>query len=151
MWFMNKIVNPFVKLILRSPLHGWMDAALLLITYRGRRSGKEYTLPVQYVQDGNNIYIVPGNSEKKTWWHNLKGGMDVRLILKGQTRYGRGILLEREAEAGEILKAFGLYLQRFPPSAKTHNVCLEADGQPNPDDLDKAIKSIKMIRVKLNE
>ncbi len=78
MWFMNKIANPFVKLILRSPLHGWMSAAVLLITYRGRKSGKEYTLPVQYVQDGNNVYIVPGFAEKKTWWRNLKGGADLR-------------------------------------------------------------------------
>ncbi len=47
MWFMNKVANPFVRLILRSPLHGTMSAGLLLITYHGRKSGKEYTLPVQ--------------------------------------------------------------------------------------------------------
>src|SRR5262245_26793300 len=76
MWFMNKFANPFVKLILRSPLHGLMSAAVLLVSYRGRKSGKKYTLPVQYVQDGNNIYIVPGYPEKKTWWHNLEGGKD---------------------------------------------------------------------------
>jgi deazaflavin-dependent oxidoreductase (nitroreductase family) len=149
MWFMNKIANPFVKLILRSPLHGWMSAAVLLITYRGRKSGKEYTLPVQYVQDGNHVYIVPGYAEKKTWWRNLKGGADVRLRLKGQTLSGVGILLERESDAEEILKAFGLYLQRFPPSAKIHNVRIEADGYPNADDLLKAAEDILMIRVVL--
>jgi hypothetical protein len=47
MWFMNKIANPFVRLILRSPLHGLFSAALLLITYLGRKSAKEYTLPCQ--------------------------------------------------------------------------------------------------------
>jgi len=95
MWFMNKIANPFVRLILRSPLHDWISAAVLLITYHGRKSGKEYTLPIQYVQDGNHIYIIPGYAEKKTWWRNLKGGMDVQLTIKGQTRSGKGILLER--------------------------------------------------------
>ena len=151
MWFMNHIANPFVRLILRSPLHGLFSSALLLITYHGRKSGKEYTLPVQYVQDGNNIYIVPGYAEKKTWWRNLEGGMDVQLRLKGQTMRGRGILLEREADAEEILKWFGFYLQRFPPSAKIHNVRVEADGRLNPDDLREAVKTIKIIRVKLNE
>jgi deazaflavin-dependent oxidoreductase (nitroreductase family) len=151
MWFMNHIANPFVRLILRSPLHGLFSPALLLITYRGRKSGKEYTLPVQYVQDGNNIYIVPGYAEKKTWWRNLRCGMDVQLRLKGQTMCGAGILLEREADEEEILKGFGLYLQRFPPSAKIHNVRIEADGRLSPDDLREAVKRIKMIRVKLNE
>ena len=151
MWFMNHIANPFVRLILRSPLLGLLSSALLLITYRGRKSGKEYTLPVQYVQDGNNIYIVPGYAEKKTWWRNLEGGMDVQLRLKGQTMRGRGILLEREADAEEILKGFGLFLKHFPPSAKIHNVRIEADGRLNPDDLREAVKTIKMIRVKLNE
>jgi len=151
MWFMNKIANPFVRLILRSPLHAWMSAALLLITYRGRKSGREFTLPVQYVQDGGHVYIVPGYAEKKTWWRNLKGGADVQVTLKGQTRPGRGTLLERESDAAEILKAFGLYLRQYPPSAKIHNIRVEADGQPNPDDLREAAKDILMIRVKLNE
>ena len=151
MWFMNHIANPFVRLILRSPLYGLFSSALLLITYHGRKSGKEYTLPVQYVQNGSNIYIVPGYAEKKTWWRNLKGGMDVQLTLKGQTMRGRGILLEHEADAEETLKGFGLFLQRFPPSAKIHNVRIEADGRLNPDDLREAVKRIKMIRVKLNE
>jgi deazaflavin-dependent oxidoreductase (nitroreductase family) len=149
MWFMNKIVNPFIKLILRSPLHGWMSAAVLLITYRGRKSGKEYTLPVQYVQDGNNVYIVPGYAEKKTWWRNLKGGADMQITLKGQTKPGRGILLERDADAEEIAKTLRLYIQCFPPAAKMHNVRIEADGQPNANDLGKAAKDILMVRVAL--
>ena len=149
MWFMNKIVNPFMKLILRSPLHGWMSAAVLLITYRGRKSGKKYTLPVQYVQDGEHIYIVPGFAEKKTWWRNLKGGADVQVTLKGQTKPGRGILLERGTDANEIVKALEAYIRCFPPSAKMYNVRIEANGQPNPDDLRKAIESLLMIQVTL--
>ena len=149
MWFMNKIANPFVKLILRSPLHGWISAALLLITYRGRKSGKEFTLPVQYVQDGNHIYIVPGFAEKKVWWRNIKGGANVQVTLKGQTRSGLGILLEREADEAEILKAFGLYLKQFPSLAKMHNVRIEADGRFNSDDLSKAAEGIVMIEVTL--
>jgi hypothetical protein len=67
MAFMNKIINPLVTLILRSYLHGLMSDTVLLITYRGRKTGKDYNLPVQYTQAGNHIYIVPGNPEQKTW------------------------------------------------------------------------------------
>ena len=150
MWFMNKIANPFVRLILRSPVHGLMSAAVLLITYRGRKTGQEYTLPAQYARDRNNIYIIPGYPEKKTWWHNLKNGMDVTLLLKGQILCGRGTLLERQADEDEMLNALSLYLQRFPSSAKIHNVRLGEGGRPNAEDLHHAIQSIKLVRVKLN-
>jgi deazaflavin-dependent oxidoreductase (nitroreductase family) len=149
MWFMNKIANPFVRLILRSPLHGMMSAAVLLITYRGRKSGKEYTLPVQYVQDGNHIYMVPGFPEKKTWWRNLKGGMSVRLTLKGKTLSGNGTLLEHETDLEKITKGFSLYLQQFPSVAKMHNVRIEADNTFNAEDLRRAAKNVVMIRVEL--
>jgi len=151
MWFMNKIANPFVRLILRSPLHGMLSASVLLITYHGRKSGKEYTLPVQYVQDENHIYILPGYAEKKTWWRNLKNGLDVQVTLKGQTLSGYGILLKHEADAEEILKAFSLYLQRFPPSAKIHNVRIEANGRPNLEDIRTASTEIQMISMELEK
>ena len=151
MWFMNKIANPFVELILRSPLHGLMSAAVLLITYHGSKSGKEYTLPVQYVQDGNHIFIVPGYAEKKTWWRNLKGGMDVLLSLKGRALSGRGFLLEYDADTEEIIQGLGLYFHRFPPSAKIHEVHIGLDGRPDPADLRRAAETVKMIRVNLNE
>jgi hypothetical protein len=149
MWFMNKIINPFIKLILRSPLHGWMSASVLLITYRGRMSGREFTLPVQYAQDGNRIYIVPGFAEKKNWWRNLKGGADVQVTLKGQAKPGRGILLERETDVEAIHKGFGLYLKQFPSLAKMHNVRIEADGRFNSGDLSKAAEGVVMIEVTL--
>jgi deazaflavin-dependent oxidoreductase (nitroreductase family) len=149
MWFINKIVNPFVRLILRSSLHGLFSATLLLITYRGRKSGKEYTLPVQYAQDGNHIYIAPGAPEQKTWWRNLKGGAEVKLILRSETLSGKAILLSQETEADTIAKGFGLYLQHFPSLAKYHQVRVEADGAFNAEDVRKAAAAVVMIRVEL--
>jgi deazaflavin-dependent oxidoreductase (nitroreductase family) len=149
MWFMNKIANPFVRLILRSPLHGLISAALLLITYRGRKTGKEYSLPVQYVHDGSQIYIVPGMPEQKTWWRNLKDGAPVGITLRGKTLSGNAILLNFDTEAEAIVAGFGLYLRHFPALAKVHNVRIDANGTCNADNLLKAAKSVVMIRVEL--
>jgi deazaflavin-dependent oxidoreductase (nitroreductase family) len=149
MWFMNNIVNPLMRLILNSPLHGMMSAGLLLITYRGRKSGKEYTLPVQYAQDGKKIYIIPGMPEQKTWWRNLKGGLPVRLTLRGQVVKGIGIVLEQPGDAAEILAAAELSLKRSAQLAKMYNVRIEADGSLNADDLRKAVEKIIITRVDL--
>lgn len=149
MWFMNNIANPFVRLILRSPLHGLFSAALLLITYRGRKSGKEYTLPVEYVQDGKRIYIIPGWPEKKTWWRNLKGGLPVKLTLRGQEVTGNGIVLEQPKDAEEILHGAKLKLQGNAQLAKTYNIRIGTDGSLNADDLRRWAEKLIIARVEL--
>lgn len=81
-WFI-KVQNPFMKWLLRSPLHGVVSRMYLLITFTGRKSGVVYTTPVQYAQDGDTLYII--TSEGYTWWKNLRGGADVHIHLRGKT------------------------------------------------------------------
>jgi deazaflavin-dependent oxidoreductase (nitroreductase family) len=149
MWFMNKIANPFVRLVLRSPLHGLMSAELLLITYRGKKSGKGYTLPVQYAQAGKKIYIIPGWPQKKTWWRNLKGGLPVKITLRGQEVAGNGIVLEQPQDAAEILFGMQQKLHNSAQLAKMYNVRFETDGSLNAEDLRQAAAGVIMIRVEL--
>jgi len=79
-----KIINPLMKLLLRSPLHTLVSGSLLLLTFTGTKTGNEYTTPVGYwVKDGRLIVTT-----HSPWWHNLKGGQPVELLLKGQHRQG---------------------------------------------------------------
>jgi hypothetical protein len=49
-----------MKRLLRSPLHGIVGRSFMLITFTGRKSGRAYTTPVQYVQDSNTLYVGTG-------------------------------------------------------------------------------------------
>lgn len=82
-----KAVNPFMKALLRSPLHGVISHQYMLITFTGRKSGRVYTTPVQYAQVGTTLYVI--TSENYTWWKNLRGGADVELRLRGRQVRGR--------------------------------------------------------------
>jgi deazaflavin-dependent oxidoreductase (nitroreductase family) len=83
----NKLNNPFMKWLLRSPLHGIVSRSFMLITFTGRKSGRVYTTPVQYAQDGNRLYVV--TSEGYTWWKNLRGGAAVQVCLRGRSLHGQ--------------------------------------------------------------
>ena len=150
MWFMNKFVNPLMRMILRSPLQSWFGQGLLLLTYHGRMSGKEYSLPVQYVQDGPKLYIVPGMAEQKTWWRNMQGGLPVQVTLQGTTLPGRAVLLKQESEQEAIAGGLALYLQRFPSLAKTYRVRVGADGSFDDGDINQAATATRMVCVHLN-
>lgn len=82
-WFMNHLYNPVVRWILQSPLHGLMSKGVLLIAFTGKKSGKEYITPVQYVRSGKTVWIMVGFPEKKVWWKNLVGGGWVRVCIQG--------------------------------------------------------------------
>jgi deazaflavin-dependent oxidoreductase (nitroreductase family) len=151
MWFMNKIANPIVGWLLRSRLHGLLSASLLLIAYRGRKSGREYRLPVQYAQDGGYVFIIPGQPEQKTWWRNFKEETPVTVSLRGKTLDGKARLLETSADAQAARDGLRAYLQRFPALAKLHQVSTEPDGSYNPGDLQKAAAAARIIRITLNE
>jgi deazaflavin-dependent oxidoreductase (nitroreductase family) len=149
MTFMNKIVNPMVGLILRSPLHGLMSGSLLIISCCGRKTGREYHLPIQYAQAGKNIYIVPGMPEQKTWWRNLKEAAPVKLILRGQRLAGNAVVLKADSDAEAILEGFGVFLRRFPAMAKVNGMRAGADGSFGAEELRLAAKKAIIIRVEL--
>lgn len=151
MWFMNKIANPFVRLILRSPLHGIMSASVMLITYTGCKSGKEYTLPVQFASENHTINIVPGNANKKTWWRNLRREPAMKLWMAGVAKSGRAVVLEGDFQVSLITQLLTTYLLRFPPSAKMRNIRIDQDGRVNQEDVERAAQSTVIVRVDLFE
>jgi hypothetical protein len=54
----QRLYNPFVVALLRSPLHGFMSGSTMLLTYAGCRSGKAYTKPVNNLRDGDTLLVV---------------------------------------------------------------------------------------------
>ena len=51
------LVNRFLTGVLHSPVSGVVDGSLLLLTMRGRRTGREITLPVQYAVGPDAIWV----------------------------------------------------------------------------------------------
>src|SRR3954471_23711964 len=95
----HSVLNPTLGVLLRSPLHRLVSGGLVLITVTGRRSGREFTFPVSYQQDGEVVRIGVGWPEQKQWWRNLRGaGAPVRLRLRGRARSGHGVVEGNERD-----------------------------------------------------
>ncbi len=81
--WMFGLLNPVVKALLRSPLHGLISHELMVLSFTGRTSGKPYAVPVGYLQHDNRLYF----SCLAGWWQNLPGA-PVAVRLRGQDRRG---------------------------------------------------------------
>jgi deazaflavin-dependent oxidoreductase (nitroreductase family) len=105
--------------LLRSPLHRLASGSLLLITYRGRRSGRRFTIPVMYAKREGTLTVFVGRPERKKWWRNLRGGAEVEVRFRGRRLRG-------QAEVVGDSAAVETYLERYPRA----RAAIEADAWP---------------------
>jgi len=78
------LVNAIVTTLLRSRWHRIRSNQLLLLTFTGRKSGKAFTTPMRYVQEGDTLRMIV----VYPWWKNLVGAATVRVLLRGHMRTG---------------------------------------------------------------
>lgn len=149
MWFMNHIWNPIVRLILQSPLYGMMDKTILLLTYVGQKSGKTITLPVQYVQEGRKVYVMPGAPKLKKWWHNIHENTPVKVFLRGQNYQASASLLTPENNLLDIASILGMFFNKFNEAARMQKLQRNSDGNYKAEDLARIAKGVIVVRIDL--
>ena len=73
------LMNRVVLAGLRSPLHGLLDRGTIGLRYPSTSRG-EVTLPVMYVTTGQELVVLVGRSQDKTWWRHFltRRPVDVR-------------------------------------------------------------------------
>ena len=143
--FMNTIANPFVKLLVRSPLHTLVDKSVVLITYTGRKTGETHFVPVNYVRDGKKLKVI--SRRNRNWWRNMRGGAAVRVTLDGKEHSGWVELFEQSREVAEGLRGM---CKTHPLLARLINVKLDENKVPCEKDLLQAAKNLVALEIKLS-
>ena len=128
------IINRAMRLLLRSPLHPLVSRSLMLISFKGRVTGRSYTTPVRYVRDGEKIRCY--TSRDARWWPNLKHEPAVVLRIRGRDVRCSASVIDDDPAAVRTLLAS--YLAEFPGDAVYHDVGLDRDRTPLTEDLDRA-------------
>jgi len=140
-----KLLNPLMSALLRSPLHSPMSKSILLITFEGRRSGRTYTLPVSYSREGSTVRCF--TSRRNSWWRNLQDGADVSLFVRRKESHGRAEAIHDDPK--RIRDAVAAHLARLPRDATYYDIALDANGSPDPDDLERASKEMVVVEIRL--
>jgi deazaflavin-dependent oxidoreductase (nitroreductase family) len=140
---MLNIVNPVMKAILRSPLHGLVSSGMMLLSFTGRKSGKQFTTPVSYVYQGDDLLVI--SLEERKWWRNMQGGAPVKLRLQGEDVAATATAYTDD----DTVRETTLYmLERVPAMRRFYgDVELDERGHPvNPADIDKMIEGRVVVR-----
>ena len=139
MWF-----NPIMVWLLRSPLHSFVSKQMMVITYTGRKSGKVYATPVNYVRDGD-IFLTTSFVER-TWWRNLHGGAAVTLRVQGMDLQARSEVISDLELVAENLRQL---VHLAPAFAGYFKIELTGSGSPLPASLLIAAQGKVIVRYTL--
>jgi deazaflavin-dependent oxidoreductase (nitroreductase family) len=97
--------NPIVLAVLRSRAHRLLSGAAIELRYVGRRSGREFVLPVEYARLGEHLVVRPQGAESKTWWRNFLTDWPVTVRLAGRVHRGTARVVNPEDAKWEQVRA----------------------------------------------
>lgn len=144
MWY-----NSIIKWLLRSPFHFFVSRNMMLLTYTGRKSGKQYATPVNYfpARDEQGEYLATTSLVERVWWRNLRGGAPVTVRLKGRDWQASAQVIEDEQGVAEGMYQF---LSQSPGIARYFQVALDENEQPDSTDIAKNLKGKVLVKTRLD-
>ena len=119
-----KIGNPFVSALLRSPAHSLLSGKFMLISVTGRKSGRTYTTPVNYVREGDEMTVI--SRRGRAWWRNLADPAPVLVQLRGKRQAGVAQVLALDGPGlVEAVNGFYAKMGLHPDPAKIESSAAE--------------------------
>ncbi len=145
-WVFKFLVNPIMRTILRSPARGKMAGMLMLLTFKGRKSGKLYTTPIGYKRTGKDMIEVFTDSP---WWVNLKGGAPVMMLINGKTIKGYA---EPVDDKEQLVRSTREFLEKNGVEKAMHvGLRLKDKRVPSEDELRVILRDRVLIPIKIVE
>lgn len=142
------LVNPAISRLLGSRLHFLLSDGTLILTVSGRKSGRRYDVPVNWVPTGEGVLVCFTGKGWSGWWKNV-GVEDtpVSITLRGERLPTTARLVEETEAVERGLRAF---LARFPSNAKPFGVALWPGGLPDEVDLARAARDEGTVMVRID-
>jgi hypothetical protein len=93
-----RVVNPILAFLLRTPVTGSALKAFLVLRFKGRKTGRQFTLTLSAHQIDNDLYVLTGTA----WRLNFRGGAAAEVVHDGKTTAMRGELIEDPATVADL-------------------------------------------------
>ena len=139
-----RLANVPMRLILRLPFPTPLGKQLMLLSYRGRKSGKSYLQPVSYVPDGDTL-LSPGGGK---WKLNLRDGEPIRVRLRGRNVSAHPQLIGDVDEVQRLLEK----MAATNPRITSFVPVMGPDGEVDRRKLENAVAyGFRIIRWHLDE
>lgn len=76
------------------------------LTVTGRTSGREISIPVWFVREGETLYLVPVNGSDSDWYKNVQQTPTIRLAAGRAQRSATATPISDAARVNQVLDLF---------------------------------------------
>jgi hypothetical protein len=132
--------NSLMRWALTTPvLQSMIGQGVALLSFKGHKTGKPYTIPVSYQREDDVVTII--TKRQRNWWRNFESSKDVELRLAGRDYIGEA---EIEPDDPDTLEFMVEYLEKRPIDAKAYGL---AKDEVTREKIARIIPHIVVIRV----
>ena len=142
---MFKVMNLLMKLLLRSPWHGRMSSRLMVLSFTGRKTGKQYATPVGYVRDGNTILVFTHSA----WRSNFKDPAPVQMLIGGKEVSGTARLVTDPVRIQQMVRQ--LISANGEAMSRRMNLWVEHAETASPEEVLTATQGTYFIEIQVIE
>ena len=84
-----RAVNPVLRSLLGTPLAGPARKQMMVVSFKGRKSGRQYSIPLSAHMIDNQLYALTS----APWKNNFRDGADAEVLHDGKKTPMRGELI----------------------------------------------------------
>jgi hypothetical protein len=95
---MLRLFNPVLKSLLHTPFAGPARKQLMVLSFKGRKTGNPYSTPVSAHRIDNQLYAIGG----APWTRNFRGGAAAEVLFNGKTTSMNGELIDDPASVADL-------------------------------------------------
>ena len=141
-------LNPLIALILRSPAHRLLSRGLMLLTFRGRKSGRQFAIPVGYQREDDIVTVMVSEARNKQWWRNYREAGRVALRLRGRDLAGEAQVVAPGSD--EFRQRAERSLRRVPGLSRVFGVDFDRKRGLTAEQLEHLGSAIVVVRIRLD-
>ncbi len=144
--FYRYLLNPAVRGVLRSPLHGIVSRNVGILHFTGRKSGRALSTPLSYLRQDDRVLFL--SSLNTGWWKNFRDGPSLVSVEMVGERWG-GVATLYEGDSDALRERVRDFITALPRDAVVYGIKLNRDKTPNETSLAQAAPRLVLVDVAL--
>ncbi|GAB3282393.1 nitroreductase/quinone reductase family protein [Parahaliea aestuarii] len=144
--FYRYFLNPVMRGLLRSPLHGITSHNIGIVHFTGRKSGRKLSTPLSYTREADIVRLLSNRSTR--WWMNFRGdGVQVEMEIARKRYPATAVLLEGDSDA--LREGVRRFIRALPRDAKVYGLKLDADREVEEASLAAIAEQLVLVEIRL--